>query len=343
MSASARYKRQAAFPPIGPEGQAKIEASRILIAGCGALGTHLASHLARAGVGTIRLVDRDFVELHNLQRQCLFDEEDARLGLPKVEAAKTKLRAANSHIEIEAVSTEISASNAVALMHDVDLILDGTDNFETRFILNDAAISQKKPWIYGACIGSDGMQMTIVPGTTACLRCVFDAPPPAGSLPTCDSAGVLSSAVGVVASIQANEAIKILSGNTSALRRGLLTIDLWSGSFRTLNTDALPESTQCKTCILHKYDFLEGLGLSQTTSLCGRNAVHVAPGKPTALGLDALARRLSKLGTVTQNRFLLKFEIQACTLSIFPDGRVIVQGTDDPARARALYAQYIGH
>jgi adenylyltransferase/sulfurtransferase len=339
-----RYARQMRYPPIGEVGQRGLAAARVLICGCGALGSAAADTLARAGVGRLRLVDRDFVEITNLQRQVLFDEADAAEGLPKAIAAAAKLRRINSAIEIEPLVADVTAGNILSLCEGVDLIVDGTDNFETRFLLNEAALQAKIPWIYGGAIGATGQSMTILPGQPPCLRCVIPEPPPPGSMPTCDTAGILASAIHVVAGIQACEAIKILSGNRSAVNRGLMVIDLWENRFRQVGLSRLAEQG-CATCRGGDFPWLAGRRGSQTAVLCGRNAVQLAaPAGETAgaVSLDALAQKLNGVGRLTRNPYLLRLAIDGYTITLFGDGRAIVAGTDDVAVARSMYAKYVG-
>jgi len=336
---SDRYARQRLFPPFGVEGQKRLGAARVTLVGCGALGTHLAQHLARAGVGRLRICDRDFVELNNLQRQVLFDEEDVKRNLPKAAAAAEKLSRINSAIVVEGRVVDVNPSNVASLLGDADVVLDGTDNFETRFLLNDACLKLKKPWVYGGCVAADGMVLAVLPGETACFRCfVPDAPEP-GSVPTCDTAGVIGPAVGVVASLQAAEALKILVGRKEALAGGLLTVDVWGNRHHVFKMARNPE---CVACAKGMYEFLEGGASGAATALCGRNAVQVRPAAEASLDLAALERRLSAVGKVSRNEYLLRLEAEGFEVTLFPDGRAIIRGTDDPARARAIYAKFVG-
>jgi len=310
----------------------------VTLIGCGALGSTIANLLARAGVGHLRIVDRDFVELDNLQRQVLFDEEDVLSVLPKAVAAAEKLRRINASIEVEPIVEDVSHANVETLIADADTVLDGTDNFETRFVLNDACVKRGKPWIYGGCVGSYGMVLPVLPGETACLRCWISEVPPPGSSPTCDTAGVLNSAVGVIASLQANEAFKILTAHREALVSGLTVIDVWANTHQVLT---VPRSSECASCGRRSFPSLEARESGVTTTLCGRNAVQVTP-PAGRLDLADAERRLSGLGPVRRNDYLLKFRIDPCELTLFADGRAIVQGTSDPAQARSLYAKYVG-
>ncbi|WP_337173778.1 ThiF family adenylyltransferase [Paludisphaera sp.] len=337
-----RYSRQVRFPALGEDGQRALMNSRVTLCGCGALGTVLANHLARAGVGFIRVIDRDFIETHNLQRQILFDEQDVADNLPKAEAAARKLRKINSAIEIEAVVTDIDHTNALDLMGDADLILDGTDNFETRYLINDAAVKLGKPWIFGGVIGAEGQSMTIIPGETPCLRCVIETAPPPGMTPTCETAGVLGPAVAVIASFEAVEAIKVLAGKKEALNRDLIMVDLWDWTFRQLKISGLLGKVDCPCCKHRKFEWLEGEAGSHTTALCGRNAVQVASRRPEPLKFPEMAERLRPLGEVRHNAFMLRFAADGYEFTVFPDGRAIIKGTNDIAKAKTLYAQFVG-
>jgi adenylyltransferase/sulfurtransferase len=338
-----RYSRQIRFPQLGEAGQRALNKSRVTLCGCGALGTVLANHLARAGVGSIRIVDRDFIETHNLQRQILFDEDDVARNLPKAEAAARKLRTINSAIDVEPVVTDIDHTNILQLVGDADVILDGTDNFETRYLINDAAVKLEKPWIYGGVIGSEGQTMTIIPGKTPCLRCVIESAPPPGMSPTCETAGVLGPAVAVIASFEAIEAIKLLSGASNALNTQLIMVDVWDWTFRQFNVAGLLGKVACPCCVERRFEWLAGGMGSHTTTLCGRNAVQVAVRRSEPLDFHDLAARLEPLGTVRHNAFMLKFAADGYAFTIFPDGRAIISGTNDVAKARTLYAQYVGN
>jgi len=337
-----RYVRQMRFAPLGEEGQRRLLASRVLVCGCGALGTVLANTLARAGVGFLRIIDRDFIERNNLQRQVLFDEDDIAAELPKAIAAANKLRRINSEIELEPVVADVDPSNVLKFTADVDLIVDGTDNFETRFLINDAAVKQRLPWVYGGCLGAEGQTMTILPGETACLRCLISEPPPAGSTPTCDTAGIVSPIINVIASIQSMEAIKILSGNRDCIQRNLTVIDLWENRIRQVNVADLREQVDCPTCRRGEFPWLAGERGSQTAILCGRNAVQLSPPAGARLSLDELSEKLQGVGRVSRNPFLLRLAVDGYLLTVFPDGRAIIGGTEDIAAAKTLYAKYIG-
>ena len=337
-----RYARQMRFPPLGEEGQRRLAAARALLCGCGALGSAIANSLVRAGVGTLRIVDRDFVELSNLQRQSLFDEADAAAGLPKAVAAADKLRQINSTVKIEPIVADLDSANIEKFCEGCDAIVDGTDNFETRFLINDAAVKLGLPWVYGGCVGAEGQTMTILPGETACLRCLMPDCPPPGSVPTCESAGILGPIVGVIASIEAGEAIKILSGNRAAVSRSLTCIDLWRSDVRQVDLRGLRGQVDCPTCKHAEYPWLSGRSGSRTAILCGRNAVQLS--HPEAnISLDELAEKLAGTGQLTRNQFLLRLKVEGYELTIFPDARAIITGTDDIATARAVYAKYVGN
>ncbi len=336
----ARYSRQILFEEIGSAGQARLMASKVALVGCGALGTVQASLLVRAGVGRLRIIDRDFVEESNLQRQILFDEEDVRAILPKAVAAEKKLRAANSLVQVEGVVEDLNASSIGRLLDGFDLLLDATDNFDARFLLNDYAVKTGTPWIYGACVGSYGLTFPILPGETACLRCVFESAPPPGLSPTCDTAGVLGPIVGMVASLQAAEALKILTGRRERVTRKMAVLDVWEG--RQNLVDLPPRDPGCPCCARREFSYLEGALGSDSATLCGRNAVQIRRRDGLKLDLDEVARRLGPLGAIETNRFLLRADIDQYRLTVFADGRAIISGTKDPAVAKSIYARYVG-
>ncbi len=338
-----RYSRQVRFPGIGPDGQRKLLDSKVTLVGCGALGTVLANALVRAGVGYLRLIDRDFIETNNLQRQILFDEQDVASNLPKAEAAARKLRLINSGVTVEPVVVDVDRTNVIDLVRDADVILDGSDNFEVRYVVNDAAVKLGKPWVYGGCIGGHGQTMTILPGRTPCLRCVFEAAPAPGEAGTCETAGVLGPIVNIIASYQAAEAFKILTGRFDALNRELVYIDVWENVNRRIKIANLLGTVDCPCCRRRRFEWLEGEHGAQTTSLCGRNAVQVSHRVPGKLDFAAMAGHLRELGAVSYNKFLLKFDVADYQFTVFPDGRAIIKGTDDPDKARTLYAKYVGH
>lgn len=344
MHSDDRYSRQKLFYGIGAEGQARIEKGRVLLCGCGALGSAIADGLVRAGVGFLRLVDRDFVELSNLQRQVLYDEEDIAEELPKAIAASRKLAKINSSVALEPLVADIDHTNMLSLMNGVDLVLDGMDNFETRFLINDAALERNVPWIYGGCVGSHGQVMPIFPGQTACLRCLIGELPGPGMTETCDTAGVIGPAVNVVAALQVVAALKILSGRRELVEPVLTVVDVWDGTLRKMNVASLRERSDCPACVQGARDWLSGTKTSQSTVLCGRNAVQVSPAEKQKLSLAELAQKLRGTGGISQNAFLLRLTLPGgeYQLTIFPDGRAIIKGTDDPTVARSLYARYVG-
>jgi len=330
-----RFSRQIAFPGIGEAGQLRLLDARVAVAGCGALGSFQAGALARAGVGFLRIIDRDYVELSNLQRQWLFDESDAEQGLPKAVAAAYKIGAINRDTRVDPLVADLTASNVSELFEDVDLILDGTDNFETRYLINDYAVDRGRPWIYGAAVGSYGITMPVAPGRTACLRCVYPDPP-AGAQPTCETAGVLGSITALIASLQVSEALKILCGVEPS--RKITTVDVWTGEIRQVAQPG--PSEQCAACARREFPSLQESARAPV-SLCGHNAVQIHE-RRRPLDLRDLALRLEPLGQVRANEFALRFETKTHLLTIFPDGRAIIKGTTDVGVARSLYARYIG-
>jgi molybdopterin/thiamine biosynthesis adenylyltransferase len=332
-----RYSRQIIFPRIGPEGQKRLGNSYAVILGCGALGTVIATSLVRAGVGKVRIIDRDFIEYHNLQRQVLFDEEDIKSGLPKAIAAERHLKKVNSSVEVEGVVADVNYANIEKLVACADVILDGLDNFETRLLINDVSLKQKIPWIYGGAISSLGMTMNIIPKETPCFRCVWNNPTGTGIALTCDTAGVISPAPFVTASLQTVEAIKILVG-AKEINRDLILIDVWKGEMSRLKIDHRPGCLACGG----DYEFLEAKFGTKTTSLCGQNAVQVLNPEAGTISLERLAAHLSLLGEVNYNDFMLRFRTNNHEMVVFPDGRVIVKNTNDEALARGLYSKYIG-
>jgi molybdopterin-synthase adenylyltransferase len=338
----ARYARQIRYAPFGEEGQRKLASARALVCGCGALGSVIANTLVRSGVGYVRLVDRDFLELNNLQRQVLYDEADVAAGLPKAIAATNKLRAINSQVTVDPIVTDVDFTNIEELTDGIDVILDGTDNFETRMLLNDVALKRRIPWVYGGCLGAEGQTMTILPGETACLRCLMNDTPPPGTTPTCDTAGILAPIVNIIASLQANEALKIASGNRAAINRQLMILDAWDNRIRQVSLESLRDSGQCPACNGSEYPWLDGSRASRSAILCGRNAVQLSPPDRATMSLEKLAEKLSAVGRVTQNRYLVRATIDDYVLTLFADGRAIVSGTDDIAVARSVYAKYVG-
>jgi adenylyltransferase/sulfurtransferase len=337
-----RYARQVRYGPFGEDGQRRLSAAQALVCGCGALGSVIANTLVRAGVGLVRLVDRDFLELNNLQRQVLYDEADVAAGLPKAIAAASKLRAINSEVTVEPVVSDVTHRNLESLAQGVDVIVDGTDNFETRMLINDFAVKYGRPWIYGGCIGAEGQMMVILPGETACLACLMPELPPPGTTPTCDTAGILGPAVNVIGSFEAMEAIKLLAGRRQVVCRKLAVVDLWENRVRYIDLAKLRESGDCRTCGRREFRWLSGELGSAPTVLCGRNAVQVSGAVDAQVSLDQLADRLAGVGHVSRNPFLLRLAVDDYVLTVFPDGRTIVAGTDDMATARTLVAKYVG-
>jgi molybdopterin/thiamine biosynthesis adenylyltransferase len=337
-----KYSRQILFAGVGEDGQQKLLGASAVLAGCGALGTVVANLLVRAGVGRLRIIDRDFVEPSNLQRQTLFEEADAREALPKAVAAERRLRAINSDVRIEGIVADLTAENCAELLGGFQLILDGTDNFQTRLLLNDAAISLHVPWIYAAAVGSYGVTMTIRPGETACLACLLEGDERSaaiGAEATCDTAGVLNAAVGVIASVEAADATKILAGRSEVLHGRLVSTDVWSGRFQSIR---VARQSDCRACVRRELVYLEGEAQPHIT-MCGRDSVQIHE-RGRSLDLDELDRRMRKASadSVHHNEFLLRFRVSSYEMTVFADGRAIVKGTKDPAVARSLYARYVG-
>ncbi len=365
-----RYHRQILLPGIGETGQRRLLEAHALVVGCGALGTMIADALARAGVGTLTIVDRDTVDLTNLQRQVLFDESDVTDRIPKAEAAGVKIRRINSTITVHTHVDDFSHRNAERYCEGADIILDGLDNFETRYLLNDLAVRDGIPYVYGGAVATGGMSLAILPHpehrrvpdpmssirwtedqATPCLRCIFPDAPPPGSTATCDTAGVLGPAVSTIASHQVAQAIKLLTGNLAALDRSLYSIDVWENTTRRLDVSAARSAGNCPCCVRGRFEFLTGESSSTTTTLCGRNAVQISPPSPAGgtLDLERLAERLSAHGTFTHNGYLLHGRFNGpggdngpFELTLFPDGRAIIKGTTEPETARSIYAKYVG-
>jgi molybdopterin/thiamine biosynthesis adenylyltransferase len=332
-----RYSRQILFRPIGAQGQERLAASRVAMVGCGATGSALSSLLARAGIGYLRIIDRDYVEPSNLQRQLLFDEADAAESLPKAIAAAGKIKTFNSGITVEAQVADLTPANIQELLSEVDVILDGTDNFETRYLINDFAVSQALPWIYSAAVASYGVTMTVLPGETACLACVFPDSP-TGMVETCDTSGILNSAVNFIASIACTETLKLLVGARDQVRRTLLSYDVWSNELAKISTSK--PRAGCRACERHDYVHLAGEGRPHIT-LCGRNSVQIHE-RRRPIDFEEMTRRLTPHGTVRHSEFIFKFWREPYELTLFPDGRAIIKGTTDTAIARSLYARYVG-
>lgn len=352
----ARYHRQMLLPGIGRAGQQMLSKARVLVLGCGALGTVAAETLARAGVGELILVDRDFVELTNLQRQVLFDEDDLAAALPKAEAARRKLSRINSQIRLSAVIDDVNHTNIESLATGCDAIIDGLDNYETRFLANDVAVKHGIAYLYGGAVGTQSMTFTILPHgaeakpwakfATPCLRCIFGEAPPPGGGETCDSAGVLASAVNLTASWQAAEAIKVLVGAYDALRPTLLYEDLWRHQVREMDVAGFYDSSDCPCCKGRRFEYLQGRRGGATDRLCGRNAVQVVQQAGTTIDFDIVAAKLRSHGPVRRNKFMLQASLSErdrdYDLTLFTDGRAIIKGTDQPTVARSLYAKYVG-
>jgi len=335
-----KYSRQILFAGLGEAGQEKLLASSAVLVGCGALGTAVANLLVRSGIGRLRIIDRDFVEMSNLQRQTLFEESDAKQSLPKAVAAERRLRAINSDPAIEGIVADVTSENALDLLAGFQMILDGTDNFETRLLVNDASVALDVPWIYAAAVGSYGVTLTIRPGHTACLACLLEAEGRvAGSAEeTCDTAGILNAAAGIVASLEATEATKLLAGRLDALHGRLISCDVWTGKFRSLRVERNPG---CRACVRRDFVFLEGDAQPHIT-MCGRDSVQIHE-RGRKLDLGGLGRRLSAASAeVRSNDFLLRFGVPPYEITVFADGRAIIKGTQDPSVARSLYARYIG-
>jgi len=336
-----RYSRQILFDGIGKEGQSRLVQSRALIVGCGALGSAHAESLARAGVGHLRIVDRDFVESSNLQRQTMFTERDAAERTPKAIAAANHIGEITSDIEVEPEIADVNQSNIERLIEDCDVVLDGTDNFSTRYLINDACVKHNVNWIYGAAVGSYGVTMTILPHQTPCLRCVFEEAPPAASAPTCDTAGVIMPIISVVAAVQVSEALKLLTGHNEMLHGSLMQFDVWRNEWRKINPG--PAAPECPTCGLDKFTTLEASAGDFAAVLCGRDAVQISPAQSTHIDFESLAERLRASGEVKFNDYLLRFRTGDFELTVFQDARSIIRGTSEIKTARTLYAKFIGN
>jgi len=338
QSSESRYSRQSRFAPLGEDGQARIRRASVAIVGCGALGTVEAEILVRAGAGRVRIIDRDFVEWSNLQRQFLFEEADAAEGLPKAVAAARRLSRVNAEVSVEPLVADLTPVNIDDLLEGMDLILDGSDNFEVRFLLNDYAVRAGIPWIYAAAVGSYGLKLAIVPGSTACLRCVYPEPPSQGIQPTCETDGVLAPVTSAIASLACGDALKILARGAESIAPRLTTIDTWSDEIRQTAPPA--RDPDCPCCARHEFVHLDGRRRAPI-SLCGRNAVQIHE-RFRPVDLADLARRLAPLANVRANDFAVRASIDGYELTVFPDGRAIIKGTSDPAVARSLYARYVG-
>lgn len=335
---NSRYHRQILVEGFGEEGQRLLAGARVGLVGCGALGSVIAGQLVRAGIGHLRIIDRDFLELNNLQRQMLYTEADVIERLPKAVAAARHLRAANSEVTVEPVVGNVDPFSILSFADGLDLLVDGTDNFSTRFLVNDLSVSRGLPWVYGGVIMSSGMTMTFVPGKGPCLRCVFPEMPSPGSTPTCDTVGVLGTAVGVVGSLEANEVLKLIV-EPETRNRGLLTIDLRSLVFESVDIARDPD---CPACGRGLFPFLAAREEETAVSLCGRNAVQIVPRPGASVHLEELRSRLEAVGEVRANPFLVEVDVEGKTITVFPDGRAIIKGTDDVSVGRVLYSRYVG-
>ncbi|WP_239615136.1 ThiF family adenylyltransferase [Cohnella mopanensis] len=339
-----RYARQVRYSAIGEQGQIRLLNAHAVIVGVGALGCVIANHLARAGVGKLTLIDRDIVDRSNLQRQLLYDETDAARGTPKAVAAASRLSAINSDITVLPRVADLSSYNAESLLVEADIVMDGTDNFSVRYLINEFSIKHHVPWIYGGAVGASGMSLTVVPGSTPCLRCLFPEPPPGGTLDTCETAGVLSPIVDTIASIQTMEAIKILTGQVEALHGSLMQIDLWQHQWQSFSVKSA-RKTDCPVCGDRQFIVLDGdcPNEAMTASLCGRNTVQVCPATPLTLDLASIEPRFGKVGRTEMNPYSLRLHLPGgMTFLLFADGRALVMGTDDPLLARRTYAELMG-
>ncbi len=336
-----RYIKQVNFKGIGIEGQQKLKNAKVLIIGCGALGTVVANSLARAGVGTLRIVDRDFVELSNLHRQILFDEEDAKKGIPKVEAVKEKLQKINSTIKIEALIKDVNSVSIETMIEGIDIIIDCTDNFKTRYLINDVAFYHHIPWIYGAAVGSTGMVKVFIPERTGCLRCMMDIPPTAGSFATCDTAGVINTATGIVGMHQSNEAIKYVTQNIEQIEYRMVYIDLWENEFETME---LTKRQDCNCCGQQQYEYLRDKK-PEAVYICGNNSIQVDPHHSKGnISLNQINKRLKEAGIdVNLTPFLLSIKIDKYEIKLFDDGRAIIKNVKTIEEAKGVYAKYIGY
>jgi adenylyltransferase/sulfurtransferase len=336
-----RYYKQTLLPQIGADGQEKLAESTVVIAGCGALGTSLANTMVRSGVGNVVIIDRDYIDYDNLPRQMLFDEEDIRKGLPKSVAAAEKLRLVNSSVNITPVVADLTSSNIEELFKGADLILDGTDNFETRFLINEASDKMNIPWVYAGVVSTYGMIYATIPGETPCLNCFIHTLPAPGSFPTCATTGVLNTAVSMVTSIQATEGLKILTGRKSAISEKLKYVDVWHGISKEFIIKK--GDTSCRICDEHKYELLKAEKGIKAVSLCGHNSVQVTPSSVINISFEDLAVKLRDSGEVRYNNYMMKFNLPQYEFTIFPDGRTIIKGAVEETEGKSLYAKYIGY
>lgn len=334
-----RYSRQTLLPEIGPQGQRKLLSSTVALVGCGALGTSIANGMTRAGIGRIKIIDRDFVELSNLQRQTLFNEQDVADELPKAIAAVEKLRKINSDVRLEPEVTDLNPFNAERLLKDVEAVVDGTDNFEARFLINDVCLKLEIPWVYGAVISTYGVTMSIVPEKSACLRCLMREQPAPGTVPTCDTVGILGSAPHVIGAMEVVQIIKLLLDDGKEYQGRLTQMDVWTADWFQVEVDRDP---QCPACGLGQYEFLEANEGTFVTTLCGQDAVQVNVRGGPSISLPQLAERLSSRCQVRFNEYILRCEVEGYDIAVFPNGRAIIKGTSDETQARNLYAKYVG-
>ncbi len=341
MQEYARYARQLVLKEIGREGQLRLEKSCVAVVGVGALGSVAANLLARAGVGRIKLIDRDYLEINNLQRQVLYDEADLAANLPKAVAAQKKLQQINSEIKVEAHVTDVNVDTIKNLLDPVDIIIDGTDNFETRFLINDFCLKHKIPWVYGGAVRTEGMSYVIVPGEGPCLRCLFGEAPGPENIQTCDQVGILAPVAHMIASFQTIEAIKLLSGHRESVDRQLWKMDLWNRMFKAISLEHL-EKNPCSGCRDKDYPYLERKTGTRTVTLCGRNSVQIFQHGTGKVDLKVLAEKLRTQGKILVNDYLLKYSMAPYEITVFPNGRAIVKGTEDEAQAKSLYAKHIG-
>lgn len=340
-----RYSRQIVYEHLGSAAQRRLHAARAVLIGCGGLGTVLADLLVRAGVGYLRIVDRDFVELNNLQRQVLFTEQDVADLLPKAVAAGRRLAEINSEVVVEPIVTDVHAGNIETLIESADLILDGTDNLLTRFLINDAAVKHRVPWIYGACVAAEGMVLPILPGTTPCLRCIWDRPPPSGLTPSCNAVGILAPVVHHVAALQAMAALQMLTGQAAAVNRRLVRIDAWAGQFQQIDLQAAYDEGDCQCCKRGAYEYLlADRPHANVALLCGRDAMQISPAVEVSVDFEEIARQITPGAKAPPrfNRYLLRFEIDRHEITLFRDGRAIIKGTHSAEEARAIYATWVG-
>jgi molybdopterin-synthase adenylyltransferase len=332
-----RYSRQTRFAGIGELGQRRLRETHVVVVGCGALGSVNAEMLARAGIGRLSIIDRDFVEESNLQRQSLFTEADALQNIPKALAARRALQAVNSEVEVFGHVADLTPENVDDLCRDVAVVVDGTDNFETRYLINDWCVKQKTPWVYGACLGAYGVSFAIRPGQGPCLQCLLQSPPEAGSVETCDTAGIIAPIVHLVSAWQVTQTLRLLVGQPTTDR--MLVAELWSEQLRAV---AVKRDPDCRCCAGGQFGFLKGEGTGRTIKLCGRNAVQVSPGVESRVDFGAVAQRLADTGIIQFNGYMMRIQVEGYDIALFPDGRSVIKGTEDPAEARSIYSRYIG-